>query len=112
LTYFDAWIRAPDASGEAATAWLPDGKAAFFAIRDGIRSGRFRGEQVDPLAWHATVTRAQLEELLGQVYGAPGIYEARHDARLQHLADKMRKLRAFIAALPADQEIVLMADEF
>jgi hypothetical protein len=49
---------------------------------------------------------------MGEIYGPAGAYEARHDDGLQHLADKMRKLRTFIAAFPADQDIVLMADEF
>jgi hypothetical protein len=112
LTYFDAWIKAPDASGKAAIAWLPDGKAAFFAVRDGIQSGRLRGEQVDHLSWRATVNRAEIEELMGEVYGSTGVYEAQQDGGLTHLADRMRSVRAFIAALPADQDIVLMADEF
>jgi hypothetical protein len=102
----------PAASGEVTTAWFPEGRDAFFAILDAIRSGRFRGEQVDHLVWRANVDRAQIQVLMTEVYGPPGTYEARHDDGLKHLADKMRKLRAFIAALPSDQDIVLMADEF
>ena len=112
LTHFDAWIKAPDASGEATTAWLPDGKAAFMAVRDGIRSGRLRGEQVDHLSWRATVNRAEIEELMGEVYGSTGIYEAQHDGGLTRLADRMRSVRAFIDALPPDGEFTLTADEF
>jgi hypothetical protein len=113
LTYYDAWIKAPDASREEAAAWLPPARReAFFHIRDAIRAGRLRGEQVDQLTWRATVNRAGLEVLMDEIYGTAGAYEARHDGGLKHLADKMRKLRAFIAALPADQDIVLMADEF
>lgn len=113
MTYYDAWIKAPDASGEEAIAWFPPARReAFFHIRDAIRAGRLRGEQVDQLTWRATVNRAELEVLMDEIYGPAGAYEARHDGGMQHLADKMRTLRAFIAALPADQEIVLMADEF
>jgi hypothetical protein len=112
LTYYDAWLEAPDTPGSVATAWLPEGRQAFSAIRDAIRSGRLRGEQVDHLVWRATVTVAEVEALMADVYGPPGAYEGRHDAGMQHLADKMRKLRAFIAALPADREFELKADEF
>jgi hypothetical protein len=111
-TYFDAWIKAPDASGETAIAWLPDGKAAFFAVRDGIRSGRLRGEQVDHLTWRATVNRAEIKELMAEVYGPAGIYEVQHDGGLAHLADRLRSVRAFIAALPPDGEFTVTADEF
>jgi hypothetical protein len=111
MTYYDAWIRAPDASGEEATL-PPARREAFFHIRDAIRAGRLRGEQVDQLTWRATVNRAELEVLMDEIYGPAGAYEARHEGDLKHLADKMRKLRAFIAALPADQEFQLKADEF
>ena len=112
MTYYDAWIKATDASGEEAIFPPPARREAFFHIRDAIRAGRLRGEQVDHLVWRATVTVAEVEALMAEVYGPPGAYEAYHDIGLQHLADKMRKLRAFIATLPADQDIVLMADEF
>jgi hypothetical protein len=54
MTYYDAWIEAPDSSGEAATVWLPPERQAFTAIRDAIRSSRIRGEQTDHLVWRAT----------------------------------------------------------
>jgi hypothetical protein len=113
MTYYDAWLRAPDTFGETATAWLPpEHREAFFYIRDGIKSGRLHGEQVDHLTWRATVTPTEIEALLAEIYGPPGDYEARHDGGLTHLADRMRTVRAFIAALPPDQDITIMADEF
>jgi hypothetical protein len=113
LTYYDAWIKAPGASGEEATAWFPhERREAFFHIRDAIRAGRLRGEQIDQLAWRATVNRAELEVLMDEIYGPAGAYEARHDGGLKHLADKMRKLRAFIDAAPTGQAFQVWADEF
>lgn len=113
LTYYDAWLKAPDAAGDEATAWFPPARRdAFFHIRDAILSGRLQGEQTDHLVWRAAVTKGEVDELLCQIYGPPGSYEAYHDAGLSHLADKMRAFRAFVAVLPTDRDIVLMADEF
>lgn len=116
MTYYDAWVKAPDASGESDPVWFPPSVAGtgepFFVIRDAIRAGRLQGEQVSHLAWHATVTRAELEAILTGIYGPPGVYEARNAGPLEHLADKMRALRAFIAAAPPGQVFELAADEF
>jgi len=112
LTYYDAWLKAPHASGDEATAWFPPARDAFFHIRDAILCGRLRGEQTDHLVWRAAVTKGEVEELMREIYGPPGTYEAYHDAGLVHLADKMRAFRAFVAALPSDRDIILMADEF
>ncbi|HEX2941241.1 MAG TPA: hypothetical protein VHO91_09350 [Rhodopila sp.] len=113
LTYYDAWLKVPDVSGDEATASFPPARRdAFFHIRDAILSARLRGEQIDHLVWRAAVTKREVEELLCQIYGPPGSYEADHDAGLSHLADKMRAFRAFVAGLPTDRDIVLMADEF
>jgi hypothetical protein len=57
------------------------------------------------------LTRSELEEILVEVYGAPGVYEARH-AATPHLDAKMRALRAFVSRLAPDQEFALTADEF
>jgi hypothetical protein len=75
-------------------------------------SGRLRGQQTDHLVWTATVTRAEIEALLDELYGPVGDFEARHAGAMEHLADGMRDLREFVAGLHPDGEYMLMADEF
>jgi hypothetical protein len=102
----------PDRALVNRSPWFPDGYEAFFAVRDGILSGRFRGEQTDHLVWTAIVTCAEIEVLLDELYGPIGDFEARHAGSMEHLADSMRDLREFVAGLQPDGEYMLMADEF
>ena len=57
------------------------------------------------------MTRAELEALLEECFGAPGRYEMHYDDE-HHLAQKMRRLRAFVGSLPSGQEVEVWADEF
>jgi hypothetical protein len=77
LTCYDAWLTAQEASEETTVVWFPDGERVFFRLRDGIRSGRFRGEQVDHLVWRATVSRIEIETLLNELYGPIDCFETK-----------------------------------
>jgi hypothetical protein len=93
--------------------WFPPERGgrgtAFFAIRDGVQSGRFEGIQVDWASWAARMTRAEIERFIDEMYGAPGEYEAREP---KHLADQMRAVRDCVAALPPDRQFAVVCEEF
>jgi hypothetical protein len=108
MTFHDAWITRP----EQPPAIFPEGDSAFSAIKDGIQSGRLRGEQAGHLVWRAQMTRGEIEALLEEVFGPKGAYEAQNAGPLEHMAEKMRELRAYVAALPEREEIIVTADEF
>jgi hypothetical protein len=52
MTFYDVWLD------------QPEHPAAFFVVVEGIQAGRWRGEQTDPLAWQAQMTRAEIEALI------------------------------------------------
>lgn len=126
MTYYDAWITQPSAIADldwqgssssrsaaiGCSPMFPEGKVAFFAIRDGIKSGRFHGAQVDHLVWAAVMTRNEIVTFLAEVFGPPGRYEQHHDDGLRHLSDRMRELRSFVARLPGDEAFAIVAEEF
>jgi hypothetical protein len=107
MTYYDVWITQP----EQPVAFFPEGRAAFFVVKEGIEGGRWRGEQTDHLTWRARMTRSEIEALIEEAFGTEGSYEAQY-AVGEHLAARMRALRAFVAALPEGEEFPVMADEF
>jgi hypothetical protein len=49
---------------------------------------------------------------LTELFGAPGQYEARHNGVLQHEADRIRDIWAFVTELPEDDQFAVVADEF
>ena len=55
--------------------------------------------------------RAEILAFIDEVYGPPGQYEAENSGAAEHLADRMRKLRAFVMALPPDRPFALVAAE-
>ena len=124
MTYYDAWIATSSAAevtgrveGSAGyrqpterSPFLPEGRQAFFCLRDGIKSGTYRGRQVDWGSYAASMTRQEVEAFLKETHGAPGIYEK--NCGLTHLADRMRELRAFVANLPESTELKVVVEEF
>ena len=108
MTFYDVWLDQP----EQAAAFFPEGYAAFFTLKEGIDAGRWRGEQTSHLVWQAKMTRAEVEVLIEEVFGPEGAYEARHAGPLEHLADRMRALRTAVAALPEEELVAVVADEF
>jgi hypothetical protein len=108
MTFYDVWIARP----EQPTVSFPEGRAAFFAIREGTKFRRWPGEQADHLRWEAQMMRPEIEALLAEVYGPEGEYEAKHAGPLEHLANKMRALRAFVAGLPEGNAVTVVADAF
>ena len=125
MTFFDAWIgpagpfaglargERPSADGPPARLSplfpSPGGRDTYFLLRDRIADGILLGMQTDWGSHAALVKRADLERILSELYGPPGAYEA---GALVHLADQMRELRAFVAALPPDERFTLVAEEF
>lgn len=91
---------------------FPLGEAAYFALRDKIATGAVRGERGDWGRYAALMRRAEVEAFLEEVFGAPGAFEARHTGAMAHLAERMRELRAFVAALPADMWAAVFVSEF
>ena len=127
MTHYDAWITQPGDYPDLLvlkagitqsntvferTPYFPEGDLAFRALCTGIRSGRFRGTQVDHLVRAALVTKTEINSFLDDVYGPPGEYEQRHGGALQHMAGRMKSLRDFVAELPEDGLFALAADEF
>jgi hypothetical protein len=96
VTIYDAWLTAPGVPENEPTRWFPDGRAAFFYLQDGIQSGRLAGEQVDHLVWRATMSRTDIEAALVELLRPVGDFEARHSGVMEHIADRMRRLRAFV----------------
>jgi len=120
MTYFDCWIAEPESvpsllgddrqlrsgrQGNTRNPMFPDGRRAFFVVRDGIASGKYRGIQVDALTWATLMTRAEILSLLAELFGPPGDFEARHAGPLHHLAKRMTALRAFVTGLPEGQAV-------
>jgi len=86
--------------------------APFFPLIRAIKVGKYLGKQLDWGAWGAVVSKAQILAFIDEQYGPPGMYEADHDGTMSaFLADDMRKLRAFVAALREDQHYVICASE-
>jgi hypothetical protein len=109
MTIFDCWLAGPD---DERTCFLPEGRDAFFNLKEGIQAGRYRGEQVDPLTWQAEMTKTEISAFIQEVYGPAGQYERQNAGPMEHMADKMRAARAFVAALPDDRPAKITADEF
>jgi hypothetical protein len=108
VTFYDVWLDQP----EHPAAFFPEGRATFFLVKEGIESGRFRGEHADHLVWQAQMTRAEIEELVREVFGPDGADEARHAGPLERLADRMRALRTAVAALPEEELVTVGANEY
>jgi hypothetical protein len=92
--------------------WYPSLPDAFTEIRDRVTSGRFRGVQVDWGSWAARMTRDEVLAFIDEIYGPPGAYEAQNAGVMEHLADKMRELRRYVAELPADGKFAVVCEEF
>jgi hypothetical protein len=58
------------------------------------------------------MTKADIVTFMAELFGAPGQYEARHDGVLQHQADRVRDIWAFVTELPEDEQFAVVADEF
>ena len=130
MTFYDCWITEPATFPELLgllgseekptripspgrrSPMFPEGYTAFFVIRDGITSGRFQGTQINQLTWGALMTKADIVTFLTELFGAPGQYEARHNGVLQHQADRVRDIWAFVTELPEDEQFAVVADEF
>ncbi len=63
-------------------------------------------------SWAALATWAEVEALLAAVYGPPGAYEARHAAAPEHLTERLRVLRTFVAGLPGGGPFTLVCAEY
>ncbi len=125
MTYLDTYVtttnRVVGLGGEAPedgtwsgspVPWFPPDHGygtAFFAIRDGVQSGRFEGVQVDWGSWAARMTRAEIEQFLEEIYGPAGEYEAKEP---EHLAEKMRTLRRVVANLVPGRHYAVVCEEF
>ena len=130
MTFYDTWITEPATFPELLgllgseekptripspgrrSPMFPEGYTAFFVIRDGIRSGRFQGTQINHLTWGALMTKADIVTFLTELFGAPGRCEARHNGVLQHQADRVRDIWAFVTELPEGELFAVVADEF
>jgi len=108
MTAYDASITAPGGG----SAHFPEGRLAFFAIKEGIKAGGLRGEQTDHLTWRAQMTRGEIEALLKALFGPEGAYETKHAGVLGHMAARMGELRAFVAGLPDGHAFSVTVDEF
>ena len=126
MTFYDVWI------GPAVDPWglagrppaapldqprrpspvFPDGRTAFFELWRRIDSGALRGWRLDWGSWAALATRADVEALFAAICGPPGAYEARHAGELEHLAERLRALRAFVAELPGSGPFTLVGAEY
>lgn len=126
MTYYDAWIEEPTSAeleqleqspSEAGpferSPLFPEGRDAFFLLRDEVASGALRGFQVDWGSYAAFMNRAAIEAFLAKTHGPPSAYEASHEAHgLSHIADKMRALREFVARLPEGRWFKVVVEEF
>lgn len=86
--------------------------APFVQLIRAIEAGRYPGRRLDWGAWGAILRKAQILDFLDEQYGPPGQYEADNAGQSRaHLAENMRELRAFVAALPEDRRYALCASE-
>lgn len=124
MTQYDFWFELPDRAGlngdmlpltercQERGLIFHQAREAFFVLRGKIKSGAVQGHQTDWGSYAVLMNRADIEALLAEIYGPLDSYEARYAGTMEHLADRMRELRAFVAALPPEALATVRVSEF
>jgi hypothetical protein len=86
--------------------------AGVWRMRRIRRRAPLSNGSVDHLIWRATVTRAELEATLAELYGRAGDVEMCDAAGIQHVADRIRELWESVASLAPNEWCLFWADEF
>lgn len=121
-TYFDIYIGFLDdpnfswgKAGEdgrlptAKSLFFPSSSSEFFDLINSIEKGEFKGGQVDWGGWVAIVTKAQIIEFMDKHFNQNWIN--RHINGLQHLNEKLTKIKEFVNNLEEHKEYALVACE-
>jgi hypothetical protein len=86
-----------------------ESQKAFRRVQDMVRFGEFPGKQVDWGAWAGRASKAQILQLIEELYGVHDWY--RPGSPMPHLYKQFQELLAYVNTLHEDKEYALIASE-